>query len=316
MDYPLISIITPCYNSQEYLRETISSVLNQSYRNFEWILINDGSSDKTEEIILEIEVERIKYLYQENKGQCAASNLGLSQSKGQFIKFLDSDDLLNDTHLENLVKCIVDNETLVSCAWGRFYKNDIKSFKKEIEDVSKSMESFRWLKTALTQRHDMMPGWLWLIPKKIIEKTGGWDERFTLNNDFEFSVRLLLASKQVIFCNQAILYYRTNSNTLSSIFNEESLSNAISSNLLGIGYILERENTKFTRRICANRLQEWVFITYPTYPKLYRLIQSEIKKLGGSNLKIGGGVKIQIFRLIFGWKLTLRIKALKNKKWK
>ena len=130
MDYPLISIITPCYNSQEYLRETISSVLNQSYRNFEWILINDGSSDKTEEIILEIEDERIKYLYQENKGQCAASNLGLSQSKGQFIKFLDSDDLLNDTHLENLVKCIVDNETLVSCAWGRFYKNDIKSFKK------------------------------------------------------------------------------------------------------------------------------------------------------------------------------------------
>lgn len=319
MNKPLISIITPCYNAENYITKTIHSVLNQTYSNFEWILINDGSSDKTEEIIFDIKDDRIRYIYQNNKGQCAASNLGILEAKGDFIKFLDADDLINETHLEGLISCADDDFTLVSCAWGRFYNDDLASFILEKEDVSQSMDSFNWVKTALSQRHDMMPGWLWLIPKKLIEKTGGWDERFTLNNDFEFSVRLLLESKNVVFCENAIVYYRTNTNTLSRTINEQSLSNAIESNLLGIRYILERENNTFTRSICANRLQEWAFIAYPFYPKLYRQLQSEIKLLGGSNLKIEGGWKKRMICFIFGWKFTKKLMSLNIRnqiKWK
>ena len=252
-------------------------------------------------------------------GQCAASNRGIRETNGDFIKFLDADDIINDTHLEELISFVDDDSTLVSCAWGRFYNDDLASFKLEWEDVSRSMDSFEWIKTALSQRHDMMPGWLWLIPKKLLDKSGGWDERFALNNDFEFSVRLLMASKQVVFSQNAIVYYRTNTNTLSTTINEGSLCNAIESNLLGIGYILERENTVFTRRICANRLQEWAFIAFPSYPKLYRQLQSEIKSLGGSNLKLEGGWKIRIICFIFGWKFAKKLMSLKIRnhiKWK
>ena len=319
MKKPLISIITPCYNSEKYIVETIDSVLSQTYSNFEWIIINDGSTDNTSEIIKSYFDERIKYFYQDNMGQSAASNRGIRETSGEFIKFLDADDIINETHLEELISLADDDSTLVSCGWGRFYNDDLKSFSLEWEDVSRSMDSFEWIKTALSQRHDMMPGWLWLIPKKLMDKVGGWDERFALNNDFEFSVRLLMASKQVVFSPNAIVYYRTNTNTLSTTIYEDSLCNAIESNLLGIGYILERENTVFTRRICANRLQEWAFIAFPSYPKLYRQLKSEIKTLGGSNLKIEGGWKKRVVCFIFGWKLAKKLMNLKIRshiKWK
>jgi glycosyltransferase involved in cell wall biosynthesis len=307
---PLISIITPCFNSGKYIKDTIESVLYQTYTNFEWIIINDGSTDNTEEIVQSYKDERIRYIYQENRGQCTASNKGIEASIGNFIKFLDADDIMNLTHLQNLIDCIKDEETLISCSWGRFYNDDLSSFKLERENVSKSLGSIEWIKMALNQRHDMMPGWLWLIPRNIIRKSGGWDERFTLNNDFEFSIRLLLASKEVKFSQNAIIYYRTNKNTLSSTYNESSLKNAIQSNILGIKLILTRENSELTRRICANRLQEWAFITYPEFPNLFFILNSEIKKLGGSNIKIEGGIYFRLIVFFLGWKKAKKIKQI------
>lgn len=282
-------------------------MLAQSYPHFEWILVNDGSTDETEAIIHEYNDKRIRYYIQENKGQCAASNFGLSVANGEYIKFFDADDLMNVNHIESLVGYVKDDDTLISCAWGRFYNNDFSSFNLEKEDVSKSLSSFEWLKTALNQRHDMMPGWLWLIPKKLLLKSGAWNPKYTLNNDFEFSVRLLLAAKQVVFCESAIIYYRTNIGSLSTELNKEKLQNAIESNLLAISYILKRENTDYTRLLCANRLQNWAYIVYPIYPDLFRHLKENILKLGGSNIKLEGGLKVKLFCLIFGWKITKRL---------
>lgn len=101
----LVSVIMPAYNMEKYIGDSIKSVLNQNYKNFELIIINDGSSDGTKEIAAKYQHmdERITYIEQENKGVSAARNVGISCAKGKYISFLDADDLWEPTFLSTLI---------------------------------------------------------------------------------------------------------------------------------------------------------------------------------------------------------------------
>lgn len=98
----LVSIIIPCYNQGEFLNATIKSIVNQSFVNWECLLINDGSTDNTEEIVKQWSTKdsRIKYFYKKNEGLSSARNLGLDRAKGDYIQFLDSDDVLHSSKLK------------------------------------------------------------------------------------------------------------------------------------------------------------------------------------------------------------------------
>lgn len=115
MQHPLVSIITPCYNSGKFIHRLLDSVLNQTYRHLELICVDDGSIDDTREIIFSYE-ERFKksgmvlrYLHQENKGQAAALNAGLKQVNGEFLTWPDSDDFLAETSIEKKVAFLEEN---------------------------------------------------------------------------------------------------------------------------------------------------------------------------------------------------------------
>ena len=99
----MVSIIMPAYNAESFISEAIQSVVTQSYRNWQLIIINDGSTDRTEEIISRFVDARIVYVRTTNNGVSAARNAGLEKSVGQFICFLDSDDVLTPTSLEERV---------------------------------------------------------------------------------------------------------------------------------------------------------------------------------------------------------------------
>ena len=103
---PFFSIIIPTYNRANFIKKTMQSILNQSYTNFEIIVIDDGSTDNTKEIIDSIDDIRIQYYFQENKERGAARNFGTKKAKGKYITFLDSDDLFMPTHLEQAFKFI------------------------------------------------------------------------------------------------------------------------------------------------------------------------------------------------------------------
>lgn len=112
---PLVSIITPCYNGEKYLEPYFESLLNQDYHNFEIIFVNDGSTDATEDIALRYgkllnkrDIE-FKYIFQENAGQAAAINRGLEIFSGDYLMWLDSDDVLYPNHLSEKVRFLEDN---------------------------------------------------------------------------------------------------------------------------------------------------------------------------------------------------------------
>lgn len=110
-----VSIIMPIYNKGAYLKDSIESVLRQSYPHFELILINDGSTDNSEEIIFKYLVSdsRLRYCKQENKGVAAARNTGISMATGEYIAFLDADDLYNELFLEKMLEVIKDKNVSI-----------------------------------------------------------------------------------------------------------------------------------------------------------------------------------------------------------
>jgi glycosyltransferase involved in cell wall biosynthesis len=132
--HPLVSVIIPCYNQAKYLKCAIESVLNQTYQNFEIIVVDDGSQDNTREIAESF--ERIKYIYQQNQGLSAARITGIRCSEGEFLVFLDSDDWLLPAALETNKNYLLTMPGLafVSGAHQFFYESD-KTTVNIIRDV-------------------------------------------------------------------------------------------------------------------------------------------------------------------------------------
>ena len=106
---PLISIIVPCYNVEPYLKECLDSLINQTYKNIEIIIINDGSTDKTKEIIdtYSRKHDIIHVIHQDNAGLSEARNVGIKESSGQFIALVDSDDSVSLKFIEKLYVNII-----------------------------------------------------------------------------------------------------------------------------------------------------------------------------------------------------------------
>lgn len=123
----------PAYNCQEYISKCIESVLNQSYKSFELIIINDGSIDNTEKVIDEYRQSdsRIIYHHQNNQGPSAARNVGILMSRGEYITFIDSDDTVNEKYVELLLSNMNKTNADITCSgyvdiskFGTFYHND------------------------------------------------------------------------------------------------------------------------------------------------------------------------------------------------
>lgn len=106
--FPLVTVVTPTYNRVDYLPIAINSVLNQTYRNLELILVDDGSTDNTREVVEKYHQDsRFQYIYQENRGQAAARNVGLGIARGDFIALLDSDDIWDLNKVERQIEAFV-----------------------------------------------------------------------------------------------------------------------------------------------------------------------------------------------------------------
>jgi glycosyltransferase involved in cell wall biosynthesis len=109
---PKVSVIIPAYNAMQYLPDTVSSVLRQTFINFELLIINDGSSDNIKEWVINLTDERVKLISQQNQGVSVARNIGISQAQGEYIAFLDADDLWYATKLEKQVRFLDNNPTI------------------------------------------------------------------------------------------------------------------------------------------------------------------------------------------------------------
>lgn len=315
MNLPLVSILIPAYNAEHYIAKAIDSALAQTYPNIEIIVINDGSTDNTLSEAKKFEHRGVKVLSQQNRGQCAAANLAFKESKGSFIKFFDADDILASTIIELQVNRLINNEDYIaSCEWARFYNNDINTAKFIPETVWKDMAPVDWLTEAWREANCMLQCAIWLIPRSILIRSGLWDERLSLINDFEFFTRVILHSKGIKFTKDAKLYYRSGlTNSLSGQRSRKAMESAFLSSILATNHLLSVENSYQTRQVCATIFQNFIYVTYPLNRDLIEKAEKRRDELGGSNLQMGGGKIFKILSTLFNWKIARNIQIFSKK---
>ncbi len=186
---PFFSIIIPLYNKEKHIQKTLESVLNQSFKDFEVIIVNDGSTDNSLSIIEPFNDARIKILSQENKGVSAARNNGIKNAIATYIAFLDADDYWYNNHLETLHKHIIENPScFVFATICEIEKtHDIikpsfsVKFNTEFEKTNFFNASFK--RSILTMQTIV-------IDKNIIEKTGYFNLKFQNGEDTEWFIKI------------------------------------------------------------------------------------------------------------------------------
>ena len=207
----LVSIIIPCHNQGEFLNDTLESIQQQEYQNFECLLINDGSIDNSEAIGLKWQNEdsRFKYFDQKNKGVSSARNLGLNQANGDFIQFLDADDIISKDKLSSSLSYFIVDESLdIVISNFSMFTGGIKNITNPYCDLSAikfSLESilFQW------QISFSLPIHCPLMRARIV-KSSRFDEELSAQEDWLFWVSIFKTNPKTAFIDKTMAYYRNN----------------------------------------------------------------------------------------------------------
>lgn len=315
-----VSILIPVYNAEKYVAEAIESALNQTYKNIEIIIVDDGSIDKSWEII---ETYRQKYpsiiktYKQENKGAAAARNKGFEISTGQYIQYLDADDLLAPDKIEHQIKYFKGDDREDFIVNGHWIK--IKEHINEEIDwgphksIQQDLDNIDWILA-----NHMSQTSCWLTPRSLIIKAGVWNEELTFNDDGEFFARVILNSSKVYFCINSKIYYRIHEGL--SISKQARTKKGMQSYFNTIvsleNNLLNFENSFRTRKFIANKYLEFLYSYYPQGGELKNIALLKIKNFEKPDFKPKGSKIFEVINDIFGFKVANWTRFLLNyKKW-
>jgi len=306
---PAVSVIMPVFNAAAFLQEAVTSVLQQSLQDLELVIVNDGSTDQSPAILDAFKDPRVRVLHQNNAGQSAAINRGVHASHGDFIKIVDADDWLNPPHLMAQLNSLGQAPNCVSaCRWGYFHQAvQCPAVLAESTDRDYS-DPLSWIVDSLTLDEGMMGGWKWLIPRAVWDRSGGYDERLSLNNDFHASIAILLASNGVRFAPEAVYSYRKGvTGALSGTRSRRSMESALLTTQLGCELLLQRQDSTKIRRICGNRFRRWAYDFFPEHPDLAETAEQRAQELGHDHVPFPGGRLAQSLAGLLGWRTVRKL---------
>jgi glycosyltransferase involved in cell wall biosynthesis len=208
---PKISVIIPAYNGEQTIKETIKSVLSQTLSQFEIIVINDGSQDKTLEVVSSILDPRLKVLSYPNAGVSVSRNRGISQAGGDYVSFLDADDLWTPDKLESQLKALQANpQAAVAYSWTDWI-DESGQFLRSGGHISVNGDVY----AKLLLRDFVESGSNPLIRRQALTEVGGFDKSLNLAADWDMWLRLAARYEFVAVPSSQILY-RVSPNSMSS----------------------------------------------------------------------------------------------------
>lgn len=262
----LISIIVPCYNQAQFLESCLQSVLEQSYENWECIIVDDGSPDNTEEVakVWTKKDNRFKYIYKENGGLSSARNAGINVAKGDYIQLLDSDDLFEKNKLQIQIDVFLkDTEIDISVSGYRYFENghsELKilgrdNFLPEIAIMKNDSD----VMNLLNVRNPMVIS-APLYKKSVFETVGLFDEDLFSLEDWDFHTRCALYKLKF----QHVGYF-PNSFTLIRLHGESMMRNV---EKMEKAYLVFKEKRQNNKMYVAN---------FPMQPIKQKSIKKELK---------------------------------------
>lgn len=310
---PFVSILIPAYNSEQWIASSIQSALEQTWPDKEIIVVNDGSTDATPDICRQYASNNVHVVSQENQGAAAARNKAYSLSQGDYIQWLDADDLLAHDKIALQVAALekgATSRTLLSCAWGYFFH---RSRKAQFSPTAlwTDLNPDEWMMRQMEHNIHMQTA-TWLVSRELTDAAGPWDVRMQVDDDGEYFCRVMLNSDSIRFVPDARVYYRrSGASTLSTIGNSMEKKDAqYLSMRLHILYLLTVNDSERARAACRQYLQNWMLHFHPSRPDIVQNAERLAQELGGT-IKIPQlSWKYRWIQKFFGWRSARRAQLL------
>lgn len=303
---PFFSIIIPLYNKGDHIKNTLKSVFNQTFIDFEVIIINDGSTDNSLEVVTSFKDNRLNIIHTQNKGVSSARNLGISNAKANYIAFLDADDLWYPDHLINL-KSLIDKYPhcgLYATAYEKSFFNK-KIIKAKFNNLNDN--HFGIVKDYFNS--SIIDGIVWTsaiaIPKKILKLYNGFNTSLESGEDTELWIKISLKEK-VVFSSKitAIKVIDSISNHLS--FKDKNIEFL---KILNQFKIEEEENKSLKKYLDLNRFSLAINLKMTGN---YEYFKSVIKHIDYSNLNVKQQVLLSTPKFFLNALKKMQFILLKN----
>lgn len=281
---PLVSILIPAFNAEQWIAETIRSASAQTWQRKEIIVVDDGSTDQTLALARQFESDSVRVFAQDHEGAAAARNKAFSLSQGDYIQWLDADDLLDVNKIAKQIGALDEcgsKRTLLSSAWAHFMYRPCRA-RFVPTTLWSDLSPTEWLLRKMGQNLYMQTA-TWLVSRELTEAAGPWDTTLLGDDDGEYFCRVLLASLGVRFVPDARVYYRVpGRNNLSYIGrSDRKLEAQWRSMQLHIGYLRSLEDSPRVRVACMNYLQAWLPVFYPERLDIIADARQTAAHLGG-----------------------------------
>ena len=314
MSTRLVSVLIPCFNAAPYVGAAIESVLAQTHSPIEVIVVDDGSTDGSVAQVRGFADRGVILLERASGNAATARHCAFARSTGELILFLDADDLIAPGHIAALLDRLEPGSRAVAMGqWDRFTHTPGEAgfpSRPGYHDASGT----DWLCEDWSSGQAMTQCGTFLIPRALMQAVGGWDERLSLIDDFEFFARLITACAGVRFAPEARLFYRSGLGaSLSAQTSRKAAESAYHSLLTGTGHLLAARDDRQTRRASANMLKTFDYTFYPAFPDLRRKLAARIGELGGSDLPPVGPPGFHARRRWIGWRPARRVQQLADR---
>ena len=310
---PLVSILIPAYNCQQWIADTIGSALAQTWPKTEIIVVDDGSSDQTLAVGRQFASRNVQILTQANQGGAAARNTAFSVCQGDYIQWLDADDLLDRQKVEKQVRKLDEcpsRRTLLSGAWASFgYRNRKAHFLPT--RLWCDLTPVEWMLRKMGENLQMQTD-NWLLSRELATAAGSWDTRLWKDNDGEYFSRVILASDGIRFVSEAKSYYRRAGFTSVSYIggSNKKLESLFLSMKLHVRYLRSLEDSERTRAACIQYIRTCLLEFYPYRLDIARDLKQIASELGGHLEDHRMSWKYHWIMKCFGWHLGRRVQLL------
>ena len=281
---PLVSILIPAYNAEEWIADTLRSAVSQTWPRKEIIVVDDGSTDQTAAAASRFASNEVKVITVKNQGAAAARNHALQLSQGDYIQWLDADDLLAPDKIERQIAAlgeVEDKRVLLSSPWAYFnYRPERARFVPT--SLWHDLSPIEWLLRKMGENLHMQTA-TWLTSRELAEAAGPWDTRLISDDDGEYYCRVLLASNGTRFVPEAKVFYRvTSSSRWSYIGTSDKKKTAMLLSMkLHVQYLRSLEESQRVRKACLTYMQNWFHNFYPDRPDIVAELQNLAAELQG-----------------------------------
>lgn len=301
---PLVSILIPAYNAEAWIADTIRSAIGQTWPRKEVIVVDDGSRDRTFAVARQFSSKEVLVITHENQGAASTRNHALSLSQGDFIQWLDADDLLSPDKVEKQIEAATEggnNRTLLSSGWG-FFACRSEGAVFTPTSLWCDLSPVEWLVRRMGQKVYMQTA-TWLTSRELTQAAGPWDVRLSTDDDGEYFCRVILASNGIQFVPGPKVYYRiTPSSRLSHVgMSDKRKDSLLLSMQLHVKYIRSLEDSDRVKAACIIYLQNWLHHFYPERPDLVAELEKLAVSLGGKLEAPGLRWKYAWIKPLFGW---------------